>query len=88
MAYAISSTGTDFIFGIHCGHLNDQAHRIATTYGCTLVRTMDPTGARYGLFCMPDRGPTYNEYTRTAVLKAIRIHGGFEALRMRYEEFV
>jgi len=88
--FAISSSGSnEYLFGMHDGHLNDKAAHVATLHGCRLVRYVDPrSGARRGMFATPNEGTPENEKKQRAVLAVVEAMGGFDALRMRYEEFM
>jgi hypothetical protein len=88
--FAISSNGSnEYLFGQHDGHLSDKAAYVASLYGCRLVRFTDPKdGTRRGLFATPNRSDADNKETAAKVLRAINSMGGFDALRMRYEEFL
>jgi len=88
--FAISSNGSnEYLFGVHEGHLNDKAAHVATLYGCRLVRYVDPrTGERRGMFATPNESAQENEKKQRAVLATVEAMGGFDALRMRYEEFM
>jgi hypothetical protein len=84
--YAMNHACNDYLFGMHEGHLNAQAERIAKAHGCTLVRYREPDGSRRGWFATPNVGHDNNIAKRDAVIADIDAMGGFQALRMRFTE--
>lgn len=74
---------SDHCFGMHRGHLTDEADEIAVRHGAVHCNYTEPYGQRRGWFACANRGEPFNGETAARVLKAINDAGGIQAFRKK-----
>jgi hypothetical protein len=72
---------SEFMFGVHDGHLTAKAQQIAKRHGASHVNYTEPRGRKRGWFACTNQGAPFDQATARAVLADIEAAGGFEALR-------
>ena len=70
---------SEFLFGLHFGHLNNKANRLAGKHGAYT----EPHGQKRGWFICPNRCSPHDLEIAKTVLAGIEAAGGFNALRKR-----
>lgn len=78
-----SNAMSDYLFGLHPGHLGEQADRIARRRGGWHVNHTEPSGEQRGWFAVPDRGSPFDELAAAEILAAVERAGGMKALSNR-----
>jgi hypothetical protein len=73
-------TIAEFTFGVHYGHLTDEADKIAQRHNANHINYTDDNGTRRGWFVTSHRGELQNEKVAQRVLRDIDAAGGIEAL--------
>jgi len=76
-----SSEVSEYLFGVHYGHLTAPADQIAGRHGAWHVNYTDPHGQRRGWFACPNRGAQFDQAIAGAVMADIDRAGGIESLR-------
>jgi hypothetical protein len=72
---------SEYLFGLHCGHLSAVSDQIAGRHGAWHVNYTDPRGDRRGWFACPNRGAAFDLAVAKAVMADIERAGGIEGLR-------
>ena len=72
---------SEYLFGLHCGHLSAAADQIAERNGARHVNHTEPRGERCGWFACPNRESQFA--VANAVMSDIDRAGGIETLRPR-----
>jgi hypothetical protein len=71
---------SEYVFGLHDGHLTAVADQIAGRHGAWHVNYTEPCGERRGWFACPNRGPSFYQVIARAVMADIDRAGGIETL--------
>lgn len=74
---------SEYLFGLHSGHLTARADHIARKHGACHVNYTEPNGRQRGWFACANRGSPFDEATAAAVWKDVEAAGGFDGLRRR-----
>lgn len=77
---------SEFNFGLHHGHLTEQANEIAERHGAWHVNYTETDGRKRGWFGCPNQGHPFDQAIAKAVLADIEEAGGFEALELQDDE--
>ena len=71
---------SEYLFGLHTGHLTTAVDQIAGRHGAWHVNYTEPCGERHGWSACPNRGPSFNRVIARAVMADIDQAGGIESL--------
>ena len=71
---------SEYMFGLHSGHLTGLAEKIAKKHDAWHTNYTEPNGKRRGWFSCRNMGSPFNEAVAKAVLAGIQAAGGFDAL--------
>ena len=71
---------SEYMFGVHRGHLKKAADKIAEKHGAWHTNYTDPNGTKRGWFSCPNRGSPFDRAIESAVLSDIKAAGGIDAL--------
>ena len=78
---------SEFFFGLHRGHLTNQANKIAKKHGAWHINYDEFRGPgqteKRGWFACLNRGNPFDQATANAVMADIEAAGGIEALRRK-----
>lgn len=74
---------SEYLFGLHGGHLCEQADRIARRRGGRHVNVTGENGECKGWFAVPCRGSPYDQLTAAEIMSAVERAGGVSALMHR-----
>jgi hypothetical protein len=74
---------SEYFFGLHQGHLNARADRIAKRFGAWHVNYTEPRGEKRGWFACRNRGEPFDSGTARQVVAAIDAAGGIAVLRKK-----
>lgn len=74
---------SEYMFGLHAGHLNAKADAIAKRHGARHVNYTEPRGERRGWFTCPNLGNPFDQRTAADVMAAVDAAGGLDALKAR-----
>jgi hypothetical protein len=73
----------EYFFGLHPGHLCEQADRIARRRGGRHVNVTGEDGECQGWFAVPCRGSPFDQLTAAEIMSAVERAGGVAALMHR-----
>lgn len=71
---------SEYMFGLHSGHLTAKADKIAERHGAWHVNHTEPRGERRGWFACPNRGRPFDQAIADAVWADIEAAGGLDVL--------
>jgi hypothetical protein len=71
---------SEYMFGLHSGHLTARADTIAKRHGAWHVNYTEPRGKRRGWFACPNRGSPFDQAVAKRVREDIDRAGGIDAL--------
>ena len=71
---------SEYLFGLHRGHLLARVDKIARKHGAVHVNYTEPHGERRGWFACSNRGNPFDQRLAELVLADVEAAGGFETL--------
>jgi len=77
---------SEYMFGLHSGHLTAKADRIARKHGAVHINYTEPNGRRRGWFAGPNLGAPFDGEMGNAVWRDIERAGGLNALRYKRDQ--
>jgi hypothetical protein len=67
---------SEYLFGLHRGHLTAKADKIAREHGANHVNYTEPRGEKRGWYSGPNRGEPFDGDLSRRVLEAVDAAGG------------